>query len=62
LLQTITKGTYRRTYHHRTKREFILTYINKREDKDANADLFKIYEGIDKDKPTKWYYPNGTED
>lgn len=34
-----------------SKESLFLTYINKREDKDANADLFKkFYEDIDKDK------------
>jgi hypothetical protein len=47
-----------------SKESLFLTYINKREDKDANADLFKkFYEGIDKDKPTQMVLlPNGTED
>jgi hypothetical protein len=43
--------------------KLFLEYINKREDKDANADLFmKFYEQINKDKkPEMKLLPNGTE-
>ena len=37
-----------------SKESLFLTYINKPEDKDANADLFrKLYEGLNKDKPAQ---------
>jgi integrase len=37
-----------------SKESLFLTYINKREDKDANADLFmKFYEDLNKDKPAQ---------
>ncbi len=46
-----------------SKESLFLTYINKREDKDANADLFmKFYEDINKDKTPKMVLlPNGTD-
>lgn len=46
-----------------SKESLFLEYINKREDKDANADLFmKFYEQINKDKkPEMRLLPNGTE-
>ena len=44
------------------KESVFLKYINKPEDKDANADLFrKLYEDLNK-KPTMVLLPNGTED
>ncbi len=44
------------------KESVFLKYINKPEDKDANADLFrKLYEDLNK-KPTLVLLPNGTED
>ena len=44
------------------KESVFLKYINKPEDKDANADLFrKLYEDFNK-KPTMVLLPNGTED
>jgi len=44
------------------KESVFLKYINKPEDKDANADLFrKLYEDFNK-KPTMVILPNGTED
>ena len=37
-----------------SKESLFLTYINKREDKDSNADLFrKLYENLNKDKPAQ---------
>lgn len=47
-----------------SKESLFLTYINKREDKDSNADLFmKFYEDINKDKPAKMVLlPNGTNE
>jgi len=47
-----------------SKESLFLEYINKREDKDANADLFmKFYEQINKDKkPEMKLLPNGTEE
>ena len=47
-----------------SKESLFLTYINKREDKDANADLFmKFYETINKDKePQLKIIKNGTND
>lgn len=47
-----------------SKESMFLTYINKREDKDANADLFmKFYEDLHKDKKTKMkLIKNGTND
>jgi integrase len=47
-----------------SKESLFLTYINKREDKDANADLFmKFYEDLNKDKkPEMKLLPNGTEE
>lgn len=47
-----------------SKESLFLEYINKREDKDANADLFmKFYEQINKDKkPEMRLLPNGTEE
>jgi integrase len=46
-----------------SKESLFLTYINKREDKDANADLFmKFYEDLNKDKkPQMRIVQNGTE-
>jgi hypothetical protein len=46
-----------------SKESLFLTYINKREDKDANADLFmKFYEDLNKDKkPQMRVVQNGTE-
>ncbi|MEZ4876383.1 MAG: site-specific integrase [Flavobacterium sp.] len=46
-----------------SKESLFLTYINKREDKDSNADLFmKFYETINKDKkPEMKLIKNGTE-
>jgi len=46
-----------------SKESLFLEYINKRADKDANADLFmKFYEQINKDKEPKMkLLPNGTE-
>lgn len=46
-----------------SKESLFLEYINKREDKDANADLFmKFYEQINKDKkPEMKLLPNGTD-
>lgn len=46
-----------------SKESLFLEYINRREDKDANADLFmKFYEQINKDKKPKMkLLPNGTE-
>ncbi len=46
-----------------SKESLFLTYINKREDKDANADLFmKFYENMNKDKkPEMKLIKNGTE-
>jgi integrase len=46
-----------------SKESLFLDYINKREDKDANADLFmKFYEQINRDKEPKLkLLPNGTE-
>lgn len=46
-----------------SKESLFLEYINRREDKDANADLFmKFYEQINKDKkPEMKLLPNGTE-
>lgn len=45
-----------------SKESLFLTYINKREDKDANADLFmKFYEDLNKDKKTEMkLIKNGT--
>ena len=47
-----------------SKESLFLTYINKREDKDANADLFKqFYENLNKDKqPQLKVIKNGTND
>lgn len=47
-----------------SKESLFLTYINKREDKDANADLFmQFYEKINKDKePQLKVIKNGTND
>ncbi|MBC7642864.1 MAG: integrase, partial [Flavobacterium sp.] len=47
-----------------SKESLFLTYINQREDKDSNADLFmKFYEEIFKDKPAKMILlPNGTNE
>ncbi len=47
-----------------SKESLFLEYINKREDKDANADLFmKFYEQINKNKPAKMVLlPNGTNE
>ena len=47
-----------------SKESLFLTYINKREDKDANADLFmQFYETINKDKqPQLKVIKNGTND
>lgn len=46
-----------------SKESLFLTYINKREDKDANADLFmKFYEELNKDKKSQMrIVQNGTE-
>lgn len=46
-----------------SKESLFLTYINKREDKDSNADLFKkFYEDLNKDKkPEMKLIKNGTE-
>jgi len=46
-----------------SKESLFLTYINKREDKDANAELFmKFYEDLNKDKaPQMRVVQNGTE-
>jgi integrase len=46
-----------------SKESLFLDYINKREDKDANADLFmKFYEQINRDnEPKMKLLPNGTE-
>ena len=47
-----------------SKESLFLTYINKREDKDANADLFmQFYEELNKDKqPQLKIIKNGTND
>ena len=47
-----------------SKESLFLTYINKREDKDANADLFmQFYEELNKDKqPQLKVIKNGTND
>jgi hypothetical protein len=47
-----------------SKESLFLTYINQREDKDTNADLFmKFYEEINKDIPAKMVLlPNGTNE
>lgn len=47
-----------------SKESLFLTYINKREDKDANADLFmQFYEKLNKDKePQLKVIKNGTND
>ncbi|RTY94323.1 integrase [Flavobacterium sp. GSN2] len=47
-----------------SKESLFLTYINKREDKDSNADLFmKFYEDLNKDKkPEMKLIKNGTND
>ena len=47
-----------------SKESLFLTYINKREDKDANADLFiKFYEDLNKDTKTEMkLIKNGTND
>lgn len=47
-----------------SKESLFLSYINQREDKDTNADLFmKFYEDLNKDKKPKMVLlPNGTED
>ena len=47
-----------------SKESLFLTYINKREDKDANADLFmKFYEDLNKDKkPEMKVLKNGTSE
>jgi integrase len=47
-----------------SKESLFLTYINKREDKDANADMFRhIYEDLNKDKqPQLKVIKNGTND
>ena len=46
-----------------SKESLFLTYINKREDKDSNADLFmKFYEDLNKDrKPEMKVVKTGTE-
>ncbi len=47
-----------------SKESLFLSYINQREDKDTNADLFmKFYEDLNKDKPAKMVIlPNGTNE
>ncbi|WP_310558669.1 phage integrase SAM-like domain-containing protein [Flavobacterium sp.] len=47
-----------------SKESLFLSYINQREDKDTNADLFmKFYEDLNKDKPAQMVLlPNGTNE
>lgn len=47
-----------------SKESLFLTYINEREDKDSNADVFRhFYEGLNKDKqPQLKIIKNGTND